>query len=571
MGQTLVKIGHECGTRDGLQVFEREDGGVDGYCYSCKTYVRHPFGDERNVKDIPVKQRIKKTREEIEAEIAEIKEYPVVDLKDRKLRKDVLEHFGTKVAVSEEDGVTPRLVYHPYTRDGQLVAYKVILLENKRMWTIGDQSNVDLFGWEQAKKSGADRLIITEGEFDAEALTRIFEIYTQKQYEDFIPAIVSLPHGAGCAVKDISRALPEIRRFFKKVSLCFDQDDAGRRAVEEVCKIAPDFTDITLPAKDANECLKNGQGKAAHKAAQWKAAKPKNTKLIFGEDLHEEARQPAAYGELTWPWDHLNKKTRGIRLGETIYIGAGVKMGKSELLNMLGAHFVKEHGVKVFMAKPEEANNKTYKLMCGKIAKKVFHDPEREFDFDAYDRAGEVLKGHLAMVNLYQHLGWETLKADIIAAAAWGAKVVFIDPITNLTNGMPAAEANVKLQEIAQEAAAMALDLNIVIFLFCHLKEPEGNISLEQRVKKYKDGKYIGLGNCPHELGGSIASAQFAGSRAMMRSCNLMLGLEGNKDPELDKMQRNMRNLRLLEDREFGGTGNFPLYWNENTTIFEEA
>lgn len=571
MGQTLVKIGHECGTRDGLQVFEREDGGVDGYCYSCKTYVRHPFGDERNVKDIPVKQRIKKTREEIQAEIKEIADYGVVDLVDRRLRKDVLELYGIKIGVSEEDGKTPKFHYYPYYKNGELRAYKVRFVENKRMWTIGDQTDVDLFGWEVAKKSGARRLIITEGELDAAALHKILEMYTPEQYKDNIPAVCSLPHGAAAAGKDIARLMPEIRKYFKEVSLAFDNDDAGQRAVEDVCKIFPDATVINLPGKDANECLMSGKGKAAHKACTFNHQKVKNTRLVFGEDLHEEARKPAAYGELTWPWEHINKKTRGIRFGETIYIGAGVKMGKSELLNMLGAHFVKEHGVKVFMAKPEEANAKTYKLMCGKIAKKVFHDPEREFDFDAYDRAGEVLKDKLAMVNLYQHLGWETLKADIYAAAAWGAKVVFIDPITNLTNGMAAADANVKLQEIAQEISAMALDLNIVVFLFAHLKAPEGNLSLDQRQKKYKDGKFYGLGNCPHELGGDVVSSQFAGSRAMMRSCNLMLGLEGNKDPELPEHIRNLRNLRLLEDREFGGTGNFPLFWNKETTMFEEA
>lgn len=222
------------------------------------------------------------------------------------------------------------------------------------------------------------------------------------------------------------------------------------------------------------------------------------------------------------------------------------------------------------MAKPEEANKKTYKLLAGKIVGKVFHDPSREFDFDAYDKAGEVLKGKLGMVNLYQHLGWESLKADIYAAAAWGAKVIFIDPITNLTNGMDAALANIKLQEIAQELAAMALDLNLVVFIFVHLKAPEGNVSKDARMKAYKDGKYIGLGNCPHELGGDVSSAQFAGSRAMMRSCNYMLALKGNKDSFLSDEIRNIRELELLEDREFGEVGNFPLYWNKHSTHFEE-
>jgi len=208
--------------------------------------------------------------------------------------------------------------------------------------------------------------------------------------------------------------------------------------------------------------------------------------------------------------------------------------------------------------------------MAGKIVGKIFHDPKIEFDYDAYDRAGEVLKGRLSMVNLYQHLGWETLKADIYAAAAWGAKVIFIDPITNLTNGLSAADANVKLQEISQELAAMALDLKIVVFIFVHLKAHEGNITGEARIKKYADQKYIGLGNCPHELGGDVASNQFAGSRAMMRSCNLMLALEGNKDPNLPEPVRNMRNLKLLEDREFGQSGNFPLYWNSHDGQFKQ-
>jgi twinkle protein len=223
----------------------------------------------------------------------------------------------------------------------------------------------------------------------------------------------------------------------------------------------------------------------------------------------------------------------------------------SELLNALGSHFIKAHGVKVFMAKPEEANKKTYKLLAGKVEGHVFHDPNIEFDYDAYDRAGEVLKGKLSMVNLYQHLGWETLEADIYSAASWGARVVFIDPITNLTNGLEASVANIRLQEYAQKLASMALDLNIVIFIFCHLKSPSQGDD--------------------HEHGGAVLSSQFAGSRAMMRSCNLMIGLEGDKSPDLSNEEKNMRHIVLLEDREFGQTGTFPIYWDYKTGLFNEA
>jgi len=345
--------------------------------------------------------------------------------------------------------------------------------------------------------------------------------------------------------------MPKIRKHFKEISFCFDHDEAGDKAIEAACTVVPDATVITLPCKDANACILEGKGKAAFAATQFNAQKPKNTSLVYGEDLHEEAREQAKYGELTWPWDHLNDTTRGIRFGETIYIGAGVKMGKSELLNALGAHFIKKHGTQVFMAKPEEANKKTYKLLAGKMEGHVFHDPKIKFDYDAYDRAGKMMKGKLAMVNLFQHLGFETLKADIYSAVSWGAKAIFIDPITNLTNGMNSADANVKLQEYAQELAAMALDLDVVIFIFCHLKSPpQGD---------------------DHEHGGAVLSSQFAGSRAMMRSCNLMIGLEGDKSPDLSLEEKNMRQLVLLEDREFGQTGRFPIYWDANTSLFNEA
>ena len=551
MGQCLLKLPHSCGSRSGLQVYEKEDGTVDGFCWSCKTYVEHPFGEAKDAKDIPKAKRIGKTKEEIEEEIGFIGTLGAIDLPDRRLRKVHLDYYGIKIGMSEEDGKTPCFHHYPYTKDGELVGYKTRLIENKRMWSVGDVSDVDLFGWEQAIKTGAKRLVIVEGELDAVAMRAILHLYTPDQYVDLIPAVCSLPHGAGAAKKDISRLMPKINRHFKEVSLAFDGDKAGQKASEEVCSVMPKATTIVLPSKDANACLLEGTGKAAFKAITFAAAKPKNTRLVFGEDLHESAREQAKPGELTWPWHHLNKTTRGIRYGETIYLGAGVKMGKSELLNALGSHFVKEHKIKVFMAKPEEANNKTYKLMAGKIAGKIFHDPDVPFDYEAYDKAGTVLDGKLAMVNLYQHLGWETLQADIYAAAAWGAKAIFIDPITNLTNGIESGDANVKLQAIAQEAAAMALDLNIVIFLFCHLKAPASGGD--------------------HEHGGAVLSSQFAGSRAMMRSCNMMLGLQGNKDPELTPEERNMRDLVLLEDREFGQSGKFPLYWDSKTSLFNEA
>lgn len=550
MSQCVTKLSHSCGSRNGLQVFADEDGSLTGYCFSCDTYVHDPMGKGKTIDDIPKKQRMTKTKEEVEEEFATIANCDAMDLPDRKLRKKALDYFGIKIGVSEQDGTTPTFHFYPYTKDGKLQAYKTRHIESKRMWSVGDQKEVDLFGWEQAIATGAKRLIITEGELDAVALKTILQRYTKESYIDYMPAVCSLPHGAGAAGKDIARLLPKIRKHFKEVSFCFDHDEAGDKAIEAACTIAPDATVITLPAKDANECLIEGKGKAAFAATQFNAAKPKNTRLVFGEDLHEEAKEPAEFG-VSWPWKGVTDLTRGIRTGETIYIGAAQKMGKSEIVNALAKHLIVEHDWKVMMCKPEEANKKSYKMVLGKIAGTTFIDPKIEFDEDAYDRAGKVAKGRLAMINLYQHVGWESLKSDIYAAAIWGAKAIFVDPLTQLSNGLSAAEANTRLQEVAQELAAMALDLDVVIFIFCHLRNPESGP--------------------PHDRGGKVLTSQFAGSRAMGRSCNYMIGLEGNKDPDLSPEERNLRKLVLLDDREFGEVGEVELYWDKNTTLFNEV
>jgi twinkle protein len=568
MSQVIARMPHSCGTKRGLIVYADGEGKIDGFCFSCNTYIEHPLGDDKKeLKDLP--PRREKTLEEIQAEITEILSYPTVDVRERKLRANSLEDFGVKIGLSEYDGVTPSEMYFPLTRNGDIVGFQVKSLgAYKRVWSVGDCKDVDLFNWENAKRSGARRLIITEGMADAVAVNSIFKLYGKEEY---FPAIVSIPYGAGRAHVCLQKHAKEIRRLFKDVILCFDNDEPGQLAVEKSMLVLPQAKSVILPEKDANECLMKGRSKAAYNALAFQAEHPKNTRLVTAEIIHEKAKEPAKWGELSWPWEQMNEDQKGIRLGETIYLGAGTKMGKTTLKNALGAHFIKNDGVPVFMACPEEPNVMTYKLMANQITGKIFHDPSIEFDEDAYEIAGEVMRDKLYMLNIYQHLGWETLKDDIKEVVSAGCKAVFIDPITNLTNGVESGEANTFLQGFAQELSAMARDLQFTAFLFAHLKASEGQIGADKRASFYAKGQYLDLGNCSHEMGGSIYSSQFAGSRAMQRSCNLMLGLLGNKDPDLPENIRNTREIRVLEDRQWGSSAKYQLYWNRNTGQFVEA
>ncbi len=553
MSHCVEKIAHDCGSSDGLQVWE-EEGSYNGYCFSCSSYVSDPYQDK------PAGYTptfTPKTEEETKADVESISKWPVLGLDSRALSGESLAYFGVHTGVSEQDGITPEAVYFPYRQEGSgsPSGYKVRLVDHKKMWSMGDTKGAELFGWREALATGGKTLFITEGEYDAIALFQALKDKSRgTQWADLDPAVVSLVSGAGSARRDLTDNLAAIRANFKEVVLVFDQDEPGREAVRAAVEVLPTARECgTLPGKDANECVLDGRSKALCAAVLFKAQTPKNTHLIDLYSFKEAGRVPPVMG-LSWPWPGMTKLTRGIRFGETIYIGAGVKMGKSEMVNALGAHFLIEHNMKIMLAKPEETSGKSWKLLLGKIAGKVFHDPNIEWTdetYAAYDKASEeVGPGNLYGIDLYQHLGWPSLRAEIMVANAEDCRVVFVDPITNLTNGIQAGEANTILQEVAQELASLAKDLDIIIFIFCHLKSPESGD--------------------PHERGGKVMSHQFAGSRAMMRSCHMMIGLEGNKDPDLDLYDRNTRSLVILEDREFGVTGSVKLYWDENTSLFNE-
>lgn len=548
-GSCIEKLPHSCGSSDGLQVFE-EDGKYTGYCFSCSQYVPHPYGEDREAKQAP-KKRVAKSPEDIQKELDEISAYQSRSIPSRRLGTEAINYFGCKTGLSEQDGETIVTQHFPYFKQGKLVGYRNKLLDPKQFWITGNLDGCDLFGWDQAVKSGAKRLIITEGENDAIALWQVLKDKNRNTpYEKYDPAVVSLTNGSGSARKNISDNMSKIRHHFKEVVLAFDDDEAGKTATSSAMLVFPTAMTAKLPAKDPNQALIDGRSVALANAVLFKAEIPKNTRLVSATDLYTQAAEPPKPG-LSWPWDGLTKLTKGLRFGEVTYIGAGVKQGKSEIVNTLAAHYMVKHGLKCFLVKPEESNVKTIKMVLGKVAATHFHDPDVPFDRAAYDEAANIVGDKLFLLNLYQHLGWDSLRTDIQVAAAQGCKIVFIDPITNLTGGVGSGEANTLLQDIAHELAALARDLNLHVFVFCHLKSPESGD--------------------PHERGGKVLSSQFAGSRAMMRSAQLMIGLEGNRDPDLDPEQRNMRKLVILEDREFGNVGIINLYWDARTGLFVEV
>lgn len=544
----VERLPHSCGSMDGLQVFQQADGSYDGFCFACKKLVANPYENLPNARP----QVKRKTDEEVANELAEVASLGVPDLTAlRGLRIDSLHHYGVRHGVSGIDGVTPETVYFPYTLNGEIVAYKVRLLTEKKMWSIGRMKDVELFGWEQAKQAGGKRLYITEGEFDAIALFQMLkDSVKDTKWASMVPSVVSLPSGASSVSKVITKMAHTIRSHFPEVVFVPDNDKPGKEAADTFARLYPGVHISELPGKDANECLQNGLISECVNAVRWRPQQPRNTRIVLGSSLSEAAKKKPEMGKL-WPWAGLTKATRGRRRGETYYFGAGVKMGKSEVVDSIAAHVILEDKQPVFLVKPEQDPARTYKNIVGKAAGRIFHDPNIPFDEDAFNQYEKLVQDRAIILDSYQFVNWDNLKDDIrYAVTNHGVEDIIIDPITCFTNTMSSAEANEFLNGMSAELSAMAKDFKFTSYIFCHLKAPTTGL--------------------PHERGGSVLSTQFTGSRAMMRSCNYMIGIEGNKDPNLALEMRNIRHLVILEDREFGCSDRISLYWDNKTGLFSE-
>ena len=545
-----------CGGTDTLQVFEQGDGETNGYCFKCQT----PFDPEETSAALDgrePKKAIDLPEEYIKQQLQEIMECPIKALPSRGLREDTASYFKVRTGLSEADGKTPETWHFPLTKNNgtELAGYQTRIIETKQTFNTRGVGGCDLAGWRQALKRGGKTLYITEGMLDMMTVHQVLTDNAKRNgYSPEAFSVVSLPLGAMSAKKYISQHTKDIERLFKEVKIVFDQDEAGKKAQKEATLalegIACDVYVCTLTYKDANDALRAKDEQALIKALLFNTEKAETSSILNSDDLWEKAKERPVVGE-PWPWDGLTRLTKGLRGGETWYFGGAPKMGKSVVVDQLGAWFVTQGDAPVYFCKPEEQPHHTLQRLAGKAIGKVFHDPDIPWDADAFERGKNAIGNKAFFEDVYAMAKWDDVKKSIRRLAHQkGTTKFFIDPLTTFTSHLSASEANEELQRIASELAALMKEIGGTAFIFCHLKAK-------------------GQGRS-HSMGGRVLSDEFAGSRAMSRYCHGMIGLEGNKDPDLPKGARDLRDLVLLEDRNFGQTGRVHLRYSHSTGMLTE-
>lgn len=433
-------------------------------------------------------------------------------LKARGIPANICSQYNYKIGVDNKGNSCQIATY--YNKDKQPVAQK-LRYKDKTFKFIGESKEALLYG-QHLWSSGGKKLTITEGEIDALSVAVAFD----GKYP-----VVSIPNGAQGAKKAIIKSLEWVTSF-EEIYLWFDNDAPGLQAIEEVLDILP-IGKVKIirheEYKDASDVLIN-VGKSGVVNTFYNAEAYKPDGFISPIDILEDVIKPIEWG-IPWLYEKLNKVSYGRRYGEVVAIGAGVSVGKTDfVMQQIAEDLKNKHHVATFML--EQSKVETLQRISGKIDGTFYHLPDVEYDVEKL-KATVTSLNNLHIYDNFGKIDWETIKGKIRAAVhSFDCRIFYIDNLTALNAHADDERRN--LDSLMEEIASLAKELNIWILLVSHLNPPKSGAS--------------------HESGGKVEQGQFTGSRAIMRWCQFLLGVERNTLHE-DPKERCKGLVRCIKDR----------------------
>ncbi len=451
----------KCDSSDAFTIYE--DG---AYCFSCNYSTKKV----NNMNDL---ETVTDTKDQLTFD--EIHELNSFAITSRGISKQVVDHFGIKMAVNPDGSGGSH--FYPYTNkyDGKVIAWKERKLP-KDFIIHGNFTNVELFG-QASSNGGGKTLVITEGELDACAVAQAF----LNKYNKIYP-VVSIPSASG------HKVLLEQRdwvRKFESIILFFDQDEAGKTATDKAAKIigAGKVKIAKLTEKDpCDQLLKHGPDSLVQ--SYWNAQTWSPAGIVTGEAIWEQYKERQAVKSIPYPncLQGLNDKLKGIRHGEITLFTSGTGSGKSTVVKEIILELLHKTEDKVGLISLEESVGDTAEKFIHMVLKREVGstlestDQERAAYMEVFGNERLVLLDHQGSV------GDSSLIDKIEYMALMGCKYLILDHITiAVSEGTEGLSGNEAVDKVMSDLLKIVKKHNIWLCLISHLrKAPGGGTSFEE-------------------------------------------------------------------------------------------
>lgn len=453
----------KCDSSDAFTIYD--DG---AYCFSCQYSTKKV----NNMNDL---EPVADNKDQLTLD--EIHELNSFAITSRGISKQVVDHFGIKMAVNPDGSGGSH--FYPYTNkyDGKVIAWKERKLP-KSFIVHGNFTNIELFG--QAAANGGKTLVITEGELDACAVAQSF----LDKYNRIFP-VVSIPSASGCKIVLEQR---EWIRKFESVILFFDKDEAGSNAIQKVAKIigAGKVKVAKLLEKDpCEQLLKHGSKSLLQ--SYWDAETWSPAGLVMGESIWEQFQQRQRTKSRPYPkcLSGLNDKLKGIRHGEITLFTSGTGSGKSTIVKEVVLDLLKDKENKVGLISLEESVGDTAEKFIEMALQQRLDHSEGTMLSQAELRRGfdTVFKDErLVLLDHQGSVGDSTLTDKIEYMCLMGCKYLILDHITiAVSEGAEGLSGNEAVDKVMSDLLKIVKKHNIWLCLISHLrKAPGGGASFEE-------------------------------------------------------------------------------------------
>ena len=407
-----------------------------------------------------------------------------------------------------------------FTEDGVLQGVKT---KNKRKDFRYEGISTDtLFGQHLFPSSGK-RIVVTEGELDAASCYEAMAGWP----------MVSLPHGAASAKKDIQKQIP-LFQGYEEIILFFDADSAGRQATEEAASVLPPGK-VKIARlqgfKDASDALQAGNAEAIRKAI-WDAKPFRPDGIIDAETLRDLVTTPQKPFDHEYPFKGLNEKLHGIRYGELTTFTAGSGSGKTSIMRHIATHLLQK-GESVGILELEASNRRTaLGLMSTAVGKNLHLGEHDEKELDA------AFSDSIANWNLFVFDGFGSYDPDIIynrieyLATGLDCKVIILDHLSILLSGLEGDERRM-IDTTMTRLRSLVERTGIALFLVSHLRRASND--------KHS-----------HEEGGRVSLSSLRGSHSIAQISDQVVALEVDQQ---SGTERKPTTVRVLKNRYSGEVG----------------
>lgn len=393
-----------------------------------------------------------------------------------------------------------------------------------------------------------DTLLLVGGECDAMAAQQMLLESRKGTKWEGIHYHVWSPTKGECALQEIIDNKVEIGKF-KKIILCFDTDDTGKKLTQSVAKLfRTKAFRLELPStcKDPNDCLK--QGKEKEFVDSWfNPVDPFEGGVITSASkFRDKAKEQPTMG-LSWPWPELDCVTYGIRQNFLSVWGAGTGVGKTKTTKTIADHLITVHQVPVVVIYLEEQAEKTVRSFAGELINKDLtappiqdkdhpdYMPMRDYTKEQADEAIDRLcDGSMLMIgDLKGRKDVDSVLEVCEEAIAIGYKHFIIDNLTAFEHKSKDKAGSVHaIDETMKRLGTFKDENDVNIILLSHLKRPFG------------DRK-------PHEEGGSVQITDFRGSGSITFWANAVFGIERNTCAE-SMAERCLTCYHCIKNRDVG-------------------